>query len=144
MSPLILSATARLLMPLLLLFSVFILLRGHNEPGGGFAGGLIAAAAYTLMAYANGVREARAALHVSPRALLGAGLLVALASGLVGILVDGSPLKGVWVTLPLGGASVYIGTPLVFDIGVYLVVIGTAATMIFELKTEEEREGPWS
>jgi multicomponent Na+:H+ antiporter subunit B len=143
MNALILTATARLLMPLLLLFSVFILLRGHNEPGGGFSGGLIAAAAYSLLAYASGVAEARAALRIDPRSLLGIGLLVALGSGLVGVLLGGAPLEGVWVTLPVAG-SVYVGTPLVFDIGVYLVVIGTALTMVFELKGEEERESPWS
>ena len=62
----IFRTAARLLMPLLLLFSVFLLLRGHNEPGGGFVGGLVAAAAFALYAIAFGTRRARQALVVSP------------------------------------------------------------------------------
>ena len=75
----IFRTAARLLMPLLLLFSVFLLLRGHNEPGGGFVGGLVAAAAFALYAIAFGVQRARQALLVKPMTLLGAGLLIALA-----------------------------------------------------------------
>ena len=77
----IFRTAARLLMPLLLLFSVFLLLRGHNEPGGGFVGGLVAAAAFALYVIAYGVERARQALLVKPLTLLGAGLLIALASG---------------------------------------------------------------
>ena len=66
-------------MPLLLLFSVFLLLRGHNEPGGGFVGGLVAAAAFALYVIAFGVERARQALLVKPLTLLGAGLLGRLA-----------------------------------------------------------------
>jgi multicomponent Na+:H+ antiporter subunit B len=76
--PLILPTAARLLLPLLLLFSVFLLLRGHNLPGGGFAAELVAAAAFTLYAIATDVPAARRALGVAPRRLLGVGLLVAL------------------------------------------------------------------
>ena len=65
-------------MPLLLLFAMFLLWRGHNEPGGGFVGGLVAAAAFSLYAIAYGVERARRALLVEPMTLLGAGLLVAL------------------------------------------------------------------
>ena len=78
----IFRTAARLLMPLLLLFAVFLLLRGHNEPGGGFVGGLVAAAAFALYAIAFGVQRARQALLVNPLTLLGTGLLIALASGL--------------------------------------------------------------
>ena len=61
-------------MPLLLLFAVFLLLRGHNEPGGGFVGGLVAAAAFALYVIAFGVERARRALLVQPMTLLGVGL----------------------------------------------------------------------
>ena len=74
----IFRTAARLLMPLLLVFSVFLLLRGHNQPGGGFVGGLVAAAAFALYAIAFGVHRARQALLVRPLTLLGAGLLIAL------------------------------------------------------------------
>jgi multicomponent Na+:H+ antiporter subunit B len=82
----IFHTAARLLMPLLLMFSVFLLLRGHNQPGGGFVGGLIAAAAFSLYAISFGVARARQALLVRPVNLLGVGLLIALVSGLPAVV----------------------------------------------------------
>jgi multicomponent Na+:H+ antiporter subunit A len=122
---------ARGLMPLLLLFSVFLLMRGHNEPGGGFVGGLIAAAAFALYGIAFGVRRARQALLVSPLILLGAGLLVALVSGLPAVLSGEPFLEALWTSGPLE-----VGTPLLFDVGVYLVVTGVVLMMIFSLAEE--------
>ena len=92
----IFRTAARLLMPLLLLFSVFLLLRGHNEPGGGFVGGLVAAAAFALYAIAFGVQRARQALLVQPLTLLGAGLLIALLSGLPAVLRGEPFLTALW------------------------------------------------
>jgi multicomponent Na+:H+ antiporter subunit B len=116
---------------LLLLFSLFLLLRGHNEPGGGFVGGLIAAAAFALYAIAFGVRRARQALLVKPMTLLGAGLLIALLSGLPAV-VRGRPfLAALWASGPVA-----VGTPAVFDAGVFLVVAGVALMMIFSLGEE--------
>lgn len=132
MTSLILSTAARYILPLLLLFSVFLLLRGHNEPGGGFVGGLVAAAAFALYAIAYDVATARRVLSVDPRTLIGLGLLVALGSGMVG-LVTGQPfMTGLWseYAVPILGK---VGTPLLFDIGVYLVVIGVTLTIIFAL-----------
>jgi len=74
---LILSTATRLLLPLLLMFSIFLLLRGHNEPGGGFVGGLVAAAAFALHAIAYSVAATRRLLIIDPRALIGTGLLIA-------------------------------------------------------------------
>src|SRR4029079_1978652 len=82
----ILPTAARFLLPLLLLFSLFLLVRGHNEPGGGFSGGLVAASAYVLYGFAYGAAEARRVLPADPRALIGAGLLLAVASGCLGLL----------------------------------------------------------
>jgi multicomponent Na+:H+ antiporter subunit A len=127
----IFRTAARLLMPLLLLFSVFLLLRGHNEPGGGFVGGLIAAAAFALYAIAFGAHRARQALLVRPMTLLGAGLLIALVSG-VPAVVRGKPfLAAVWASGPVA-----VGTPALFDAGVFLVVAGVALMMIFNLAEE--------
>ena len=91
MRGLILPTAATYLMPVLLLFSLFLLLRGHNEPGGGFAGGLVAASAFVLLSIASGVEVARRALRFDPRSLVGGGLLVMLLSGLVGPLWYGDP-----------------------------------------------------
>ena len=134
MDSLILRSAARLLLPLLLLFSVFLLLRGHNEPGGGFSGGLVAAAAFALLTIATDVPTTRRTLRMSPRIFIGAGLLVAIASGAVGLVGGGAFLTGLWVELPLpSGAKLAVGTPLLFDIGVYLVVIGVVLTIVLSL-----------
>jgi multicomponent Na+:H+ antiporter subunit B len=131
MTSLILRAGTRVLMPLLLLFGLFLLLRGHNAPGGGFAGGLVVAAAYALHAFAFGVIAARRALLVDPLRLIGAGLLLALGSALAPLILDKPFLKSVWLD-PAAG----LGTPLVFDVGVFLVVIGVTLTMTFSLAEE--------
>jgi multicomponent Na+:H+ antiporter subunit B len=138
MISIILRSTARVLLPLLLLFAVFLFMRGHNEPGGGFAAGLVAAAAWSLYAIAYSAQEARRALHVEPRVLIGAGLLVAAVSGLVSMAIDLPFLTGVWTSLPLTGGNVIdIGTPLIFDLGVFLAVLGVTLTIIFALAEEE-------
>ncbi len=134
MISLILATAARVLQPLLLLFSIFVLLRGHNAPGGGFAGGLVAAAAFTLVAIAFDPATARRSLRRDPRHVLAVGLLIAAASGVVGLLAGGAFLEGIWVELPLfAGASLDIGTPLLFDVGVYLTVIGVTLTIVLSL-----------
>jgi multicomponent Na+:H+ antiporter subunit B len=135
--PLILPTAARLLLPLLLLFSLFLLLRGHHLPGGGFAAGLVAAAAFALYAIATDVPTARRALGVAPRELLGAGLLVALLSGLLAVLMGRPFLTALWSSLPVPGIGpVDVGTPLLFDVGVYLVVIGVTLTIMLALAEE--------
>jgi multicomponent Na+:H+ antiporter subunit B len=131
---LILRTAARVLLPLLLLFSIFLLLRGHNEPGGGFSGGLVAAAAFSLLAVATDPSIVRRALPLAPRSLIGVGLLVAIASGVTGLFAGKPFLTGLWVELsPPGGGVLAIGTPLLFDIGVYLVVLGVVLTIVLAL-----------
>ena len=130
----ILQTAARVLMPLLLLFAVFLLLRGHNEPGGGFVGGLVVAASFVLYSIGLGVGAARRALLVHPSTLLGVGLLVALVSGLPGAGFGERPfMTSVWTTISTGSTPLDIGTPLVFDIGVFLAVIGVVLTIVFTL-----------
>jgi multicomponent Na+:H+ antiporter subunit B len=132
MSSLILSATARFLMPILLMFSLFLLGRGHHLPGGGFVGGLVASAAFMLYAIAYDVQKARRLLRVDTVALLGAGLCLALGSGLLGLFLGQSFMTGLWAhhPLPIVGK---LGTPVVFDMGVYLVVLGATLTVLFTL-----------
>lgn len=134
MHSLILRTATRFLVPLILQFSIFLLLRGHNAPGGGFVGGLVAAAAISLYFLARGARRARRVLHVEPQGLIGAGLLVAVASGAPGALRGQPYLTGQWaeVTLP-GLGRLALGTPLLFDLGIYLVVTGVAVNIILSL-----------
>jgi multisubunit Na+/H+ antiporter MnhB subunit len=109
------------------------LLRGHNQPGGGFVGGLVVASSFVLYSIAFGVDAARRALLVTPSTLLGVGLLVALTSGLPGV-VSGEPfMTAQWAELVWGSNVVAIGTPLVFDVGVFLAVIGVVLTIVFTL-----------
>jgi multisubunit Na+/H+ antiporter MnhB subunit len=130
----ILQTATRVLMPLLLLFAIFLLLRGHNEPGGGFVGGLVVASSLVLYSIAFGVDAGRRALLVTPGTLLGAGLLVALASGIPAVLVGDSYLTAQWIDVPVGRTVVAVGTPLVFDVGVFLAVIGVVLTIVFTLE----------
>jgi multicomponent Na+:H+ antiporter subunit B len=134
MHSLILRTASRYLLPLLLLFSVFLLLRGHNEMGGGFVGGLVAATAFSLYAMGYGVQLARQALRINPRILIGAGLLVALASGILPLFAGWPFMTGLWQhpDSPVG----HVGTPLLFDAGVYLLVLGVTLTIIFNLAEE--------
>jgi multisubunit Na+/H+ antiporter MnhB subunit len=137
----ILQTAARVLMPLLLLFAVFLLMRGHNQPGGGFVGGLVVAASFILYAIAFGVDAARRAVLVGPSRLLGVGLLIALASGLPAVL-GGTPfMTAMWTTVGGGSTPLHIGTPLVFDIGVFLAVIGVVLTIVFTLADAVLTEG---
>ncbi|HSL28403.1 MAG TPA: Na+/H+ antiporter subunit B [Anaerolineales bacterium] len=138
MTSLILRTTARYLMPLLLIFSLFLFWRGHNQPGGGFAGGLVAAAPFALLSIAFGAAEARRVLQVETHVLIGIGLLIALASGIISMLAGYPFLTGTWGYLQLPGfAPVDIGTPVLFDLGVYLVVIGVTLSIIFALEEAE-------
>lgn len=132
---LILLTATRYLVPILLLFSLFLLTRGHNEPGGGFVGGLVAGAAFALYAIAHTVHQARRLLRFSPRVLIGSGLLIAVGSGLFSLLYRRPFMTGIWSTLeiPVIGK---IGTPGIFDIGVYVTVLGVVLQVIFELMEE--------
>ncbi len=139
MPSLILRTTTRFMMPLLLLFSLFLLWRGHNEPGGGFVGGLVGASAFILYTLSFSVQATRDALAFDSRSLIGVGLMLALTAGIMP-LTQGQPFlahRNFWVKLELPGfGQLDLGTPLMFDIGVYLVVFGVALTIVLTL-TEE-------
>jgi multicomponent Na+:H+ antiporter subunit B len=117
-------------MTLLILSSFFLVIRGHNEPGGGFAGGLVAAAAFGLHVLVNGIRSARRMLRIDPRYLGSTGLLIAVFSGIVSLVLGNPFMTGIWW-------SPHIGTPLLFDLGVYLVVVGVTLTIIFGMEESE-------
>ncbi len=138
MNSLILNAATRLLVSLMLLFSVYMLLRGHNDPGGGFIGGLIAGIGFALYAIAHGTAAARRALRFDPAAIAMFGLGIALLAGLWSAL-SGDPLfTGQWwfVGAEPGDKGLPLSTVLVFDIGVYLVVVGAVLTLVLALEEE--------
>ena len=137
MNSLILQTATRYLIDLLLLFSIFLLLRGHNEPGGGFVGGLAAAAAFVLYTLAFDVASARKLLRIDPHVLIGVGLMIAIVSGLVGLFLGDAFLTGEWFKWNVLNAFEFeLGTPLFFDIGVYLVVLGVTLLIVFSLFEE--------
>jgi len=124
---------------LLLGLSVVVLLRGHNQIGGGFVGGLTAALAFAVVALGHGVNRARAQLRRHPLTLAGGGLLLAVASGLPGLLIYGDYLRHVWIETSVLGVQVKQGTTLVFDLGVYLAVLGAVLEFLFGFSREAER-----
>jgi len=136
MRSIILSTATRYLLPLMLMFSLFILLRGHNEPGGGFIGGLVASASFALYGFAFGIPAARKILRVDPMRLIGVGLLMVAFSGIVAPILRSRPfLTAVWddTVYPAIGK---LGTPLLFDTGVYIAVIGVTLLIIFTVAEE--------
>lgn len=135
MQSIILKTATKYLMPLMILFSIFIWLRGHNEPGGGFVGGLIAAASFALYSIAFGTQETRDLLRADPRVLMGVGLLMAVISGLIPLLLGAAFLEGIWLKPEIPVVH-KVGTPVLFDAGVYLTVIGVTLMIIFELSDD--------
>ncbi len=125
MNSLILRTSSRLVLPIAIAFSLYVLFRGHNEPGGGFIGGLIAAAGLAVHALPRGREQLMATMRMSPKMLIGVGLALALVSGLPGLLLGDAFLTHQW---PL--ASLGIGTTVAFDIGVYLCVVGSVLTFL--------------
>lgn len=137
MNTVIFRTVAPLIVATMLVFSVYICLRGHNEPGGGFIGGLIAASAIAILGMATGAAEARRALRVDPLSIAGFGVAIATASGLLSIF-NGNPfMTSIWLYLNLSGTEVPLSTPLIFDIGVYLVVFGTIASIALALESDD-------
>lgn len=138
MRTLIFRTAAPYLTTLMLMFSVFVLLRGHNEPGGGFIGGLIAASAFAIYGIAFGVPAVRRALYFHPMAVSGAGLLLAALSGWLSFAFGAPFLTGLWASPGLLGVSVDISTVMAFDIGVYLVVVGAITSIALALEERED------
>ncbi len=132
MKSLIFQTASRYLLPLLLLFSVFILLRGHYLPGGGFVGGLMAAIAFILHSFAFGLKETRNIVKLNPRYLMPIGLAFAVMAASSPYFINLPVMTGLWFEEPMRFIGV-VGSALFFDIGVYLVVIGATLTIIFSI-----------
>jgi multicomponent Na+:H+ antiporter subunit B len=133
MNTLIFRTIAPVLVVVMLVFSVFVTLRGHNEPGGGFIGGLIAASAIAIYGMALGPQATRRAMRVDPLAVAGFGVVLATCAGLLSLPFDLPFLTGLWTQM--FGAD--ISTPMIFDIGVYFVVLGTISAVALGLEDDE-------
>lgn len=130
----ILEVAGRRLYPVMILFSLWILYRGHNEPGGGFIGGLVAVCGTVLVAMAFGTDAARRRLPFrDPVPLMASGVLLALVSGLPAVVQGRAFLTHPWWKIPLGFAELKVSTVMAFDGGVYLAVWGGLAGLVLAL-----------
>ena len=134
MKTLIFQTISPYISALMVVFSVFVLLRGHNEPGGGFIGGRIAASAIAIYGIAFGVEAARRAVKVDCNALAGFGLLLAAVAGFLAFIAGKPFLTGLWFLPMIGEVEVPLSTVLLFDIGVYFVVVGSVAAIALALE----------
>lgn len=126
-----------------LLFSIFLLFAGHNAPGGGFVGGLVAGAAFVLRYVEGGAEEVGEAAPVSGTVLMGIGLTLAVATGAAAWLGGGEFLSSgkLEVDVPLLGMA-KATSALAFDIGVYLVVVGLVVNVLTTLGAEPDDPAP--
>ena len=138
MQSLILTTATRLLVALLLVFSIYALLRGHNLPGGGFIGGLIGATGFILYVIATSVSDARSALRADPANIAMLGVGIAAFSGIMGAFAGDAFLTGQWLFLfaAEGEKGLPMSSVLVFDVGVYLAVFGGILTLVFAMEEE--------
>lgn len=132
----ILHIAAHHLMPLLMMVSVFYLFRGHHYPGGGFIGALIATAGLVFYSLAHGKKDMQKLIKFDPFTFIAYGLLVIAASAVVPLFSQQPVLTGMWSHVHVGPFDIHIGTPMFFDIGVYIAVIGVNLKIIVSM-TEE-------
>lgn len=137
MNSIILKTAVRFINKLLLLFSFFLLLRGHNEPGGGFVGGLVAATVFILYTLSEGYKEALVYLKVPPFTLIILGLSIAIFSALPSLFLGDAFMKAIWLEtrVPIIGK---FGTPFLFDLGVYFLVLGITLSIVLSLREDSE------
>lgn len=128
MNSIIFRTSAHIVTGVMLIFSVYLLLRGHNSPGGGFIAGLIAVIAFALLMLAESPDYVRARLVYPPAAFAGIGVVISLTVGILPLVLGQAFLSGIWIA--------NLGTPLLFDIGVYLAVFGSVLMIL--LNVEEE------
>jgi multicomponent Na+:H+ antiporter subunit B len=128
MNNVILRSSVKILTPLIFFFSIIVLLKGHNDPGGGFIGGLLGALGWVVYRLGTGKQE----LPFNMIYVMSIGLALCLFSGLYAVFVDTPFLTGHWgpgINIPTLGV-VKLSTPLFFDIGVYMVVTAGAVRML--------------
>ena len=134
------AVLARALLPMALVVSLWFLLRGHNAPGGGFVGGLIFATAIVLQYVVGGTQWVEARIRIYPMYWMGGGLLLAGGAGLLGWL-GATPFLTSYAwhgTLPLVG-ELHLSTVLLFDLGVYMLVVGATVLMLIALAHQSLR-----
>ncbi|MGH8168458.1 MAG: hydrogen gas-evolving membrane-bound hydrogenase subunit E, partial [Woeseiaceae bacterium] len=132
------AVLVRLLLPMAVLVSIYFLLRGHNAPGGGFVGGLIMATALIAQYMVGGTIWVEAHVRIHPQVLIALGLLAAALAGISAWFVSAPFLTALDLHLPLFG-DIHLATVLLFDLGVYLSVIGASVLMLIALAHQSLR-----
>ena len=138
MNTLIFRTVAPFLTALMVLVSLFVLLRGHNEPGGGFIGGLIAVSALAIFGIANGVEAVRRALWFHPMAISAFGLAMAAVAGLLSVFSAVPFMTGLWIYPSVLGVEIPLSSVMLFDTGVYLVVVGSITSIALALEAGDD------
>jgi multicomponent Na+:H+ antiporter subunit A len=136
-----LEVIVRILFHTIIIVSLYLLFAGHNLPGGGFAGGLVAGMALVMRYVAGGRYELGAAAPTDAGRLLGVGMTIAVACAIVPLLFGAPPLKSAFfeAELPVLGHVEFV-TSTIFDVGVYLVVIGLVLDVLRSLGAEVDRQ----
>jgi multicomponent Na+:H+ antiporter subunit B len=138
MNSLILQIASKYVKPLLLIFGIIALMRGHNYPGGGFIGGLLAALSIVYGSLSFTSKEIEDKLKIKPEQYIGGGLFFILLSFVPSIFQSTYLMKGIWVSLELPIIKeLKLGTPFLFDIGVFLAVIGVTLMFLFTLSNKK-------
>jgi multicomponent Na+:H+ antiporter subunit B len=134
MNSVILQIAAKYLKWLLLAFAVLALFRGHNHPGGGFIGGMMAGLAIVYKGFAYNTFQVKEELKDRPERYIALGLLAILLSFLPSVLMNETLMTGVWGILPLPfSEGLKLGSPFLFDVGVFFIVIGVTLMFVFSL-----------
>jgi multisubunit Na+/H+ antiporter MnhB subunit len=136
MESFILRVATKMLVGLILVFAFYLLFRGHHAPGGGFAAALVAGTGFSLFAITEGIQAVKQALRIGPRVCIAFGLLLAIAAGVPAVLAGQPFLTGVWWPAGAVQGAVTVGTPVIFDIGVFLVVFGTIVVLVLHLEEQ--------
>lgn len=138
MNSLILQIASKYIKVILLVFAFIALLRGHNLPGGGFIGGLLAALSIVFSSLAYNSEFVRNRLWIQPKHYISVGLLIALISVLPSLFKDFPIMKGMWVSFNVPVINeIKLGTPFLFDIGVFMTVIGVTLLFLFTLSRKK-------
>jgi multicomponent Na+:H+ antiporter subunit B len=138
---LMLEMATRALFPVILVFSLYLLLVGHYGPGGGFSGGLVAGLAFVLRYLAGGSTDPGALVPIRPPVLMGLGLTIAIATAFAPVLAGEPVLSSAKVTvaLPVLGTADVV-TSLFLDVGVYLLIVGVVLDLLRTLGSGIERD----
>lgn len=131
----LLLISAKYIKPIFLVISLVVLYRGHNLPGGGFIGGLLAASGYIYYMMAYDVNKVIGKMWIKPNSLMAFGLLMAVLSGFPAIFDATNFMTGRWVSI----FGVKLGTPTLFDVGVYLAVFGVMLTIMMSVLDKQKK-----